>query len=364
MAGSKNSKLVAEAAGDPKVRTVAASAAVAAGGALAVGKLVRDRMVERAESRRLRRYRLQPGEGAAEGVRRIARGQIDLAVERLESADGDGLDEAIHEARKGFKRLRALVRLARDGLGDEIYRHENETFRDAGRALSGVRDARVMVDTLEDLTSRYGDEIPAGGFAGLHDALTAEAQAAHEQVNNDAAAVRRVLVTLQAARARVESWPLPEDAGLQPLAPGFERIYRRGRRAQRAAAEEASTEALHELRKRAKDLWHAAQLMRPARPKRLKKLGRRAHQLSDLLGDDHDLAVLSDYVKHHPQCFEDRHDQAALVAVIERRRELLQGEALSLGSSLYKQSPKKFTRSLSRRWRKRVGKPRQLAAAV
>ena len=47
----------------------------------------------------------------------------------------------------------------------------------------------------------------------------------------------------------------------------FERIYRRGRRAQRSAADEASTEAIHELRKRAKDLWHAAQVLRPVGPK-------------------------------------------------------------------------------------------------
>lgn len=85
-------------------------------------------------------------------MRRIARGQIDLAVELLESADGCELDEAIHESRKAFKRVRALVCLARDALGDETYRRENETFRDAGRALASVRDARVMVDTLEDLT--------------------------------------------------------------------------------------------------------------------------------------------------------------------------------------------------------------------
>src|ERR671931_531641 len=109
MAGSKNSKVLADAARDPTVRT-AASAAVAAG-------------------------------GAAEGVRRIARGQIDLAVELLESADGGELDEAIHESRKAFKRLRALVRLARDPLGDEAYRRENETFRDAPRAPRPRRPA-------------------------------------------------------------------------------------------------------------------------------------------------------------------------------------------------------------------------------
>ena len=102
MASSKNSNVVAGAARDPKVRAAVASAAVAVGGAVAAGKLVRGRIVERSESRRRRSYRLQPDQPASEEVRRIARGQIDLAVELLENADAGELDEAIHESRKAF----------------------------------------------------------------------------------------------------------------------------------------------------------------------------------------------------------------------------------------------------------------------
>ena len=61
-----------------------------------------------------------------------------------------------------------------------------------------------------------------------------------------------------------------------------------------ASRKDTTTEALHELRKRAKDLWHAAQVVRPIAPKRMKKLARRAHRLSDLAGEDNDLAVLYD----------------------------------------------------------------------
>ena len=337
---------MADAARDPKVRTAVASATVAAGGAVAMGKLVRDRFVERSESRRRRSYRLQPDEPAVEGVRRIARGQIDLAVEQLESADGGELDEAIHESRKAFKRVRALVRLARDGLGDETYRRENTTLRDAGRALSSIRDARVMIDTLEDLTTRYGNEIPDGGFGGLHVALRAEAGAAREQLENDADAVQDVLGTLRAARARVESWPLPDSKDLRFLAPGFERIYRRGRRAQRAAADEASTEAMHELRKRAKDLWHAGQVLRPASPKTMKKLARRAHNLADMTGEDHDLAVLLDRARERPHALQPG-ELELLDALVARRRAALQQDALTLARRLYGRKPRKLARRIA-----------------
>ncbi len=342
MAGSRNGNAVGDAVRDPKVRV----AALAAGGAVAAGKLVRDRFVERSESRRRRMYRLQPDESAIEGVRRIARGQIDLAVEQLENTDDGELDKAIHESRKAFKRIRALVRLARDGLDDETYRRENETFRDAGRALSSIRDARVMIDTLEDLTTRYTDETPDGSFGGLRAALRAEAQDAREQLKNDAAAVQDVLGTLRAARARVESWPLPEDGDPGFLAPGFERIYRRGRRAQRAAADGASTEALHELRKRAKDLWHATQVLRPAGSKPMKKLGRRAHSLSDVAGEDHDLAVLLEGARGRAHTLRPG-ELALLDALVARRRAALQQDALARGRRVYGRKPRKLARRIT-----------------
>jgi CHAD domain-containing protein len=239
-----------------------------------------------------------------------------------------------------------VVRLARDGLGEETYRRENETFREAGRALSGVRDARVMVDTLEDLTARYGDEIPDGAFGGLHDALRAEAQAAHARIENDPAAVRDVVAKLTAARARVESWPLPDSEDARFLAPGFERIYRRGRRAQRTAADDVSAETMHELRKRAKDLWHAAQVLRPAAPKPMNKLARRAHKLSDLAGEDHDLAVLLDGARERAHTLQPG-ELALLEALIARRREALQKDALARARRVYGRKPRKLARRIA-----------------
>jgi hypothetical protein len=43
-----------------------------------------------------------------------------------------------------------------------------------------------------------------------------------------------------------------------------------------------------------------------ASPKKMKKLARRTHKRSDLLGDDHDLAELRNYMATHRQCFDGR----------------------------------------------------------
>ena len=78
-----------------KTPTIPALAAgvVASGGALAAGKLVHDRGAERAQRRRTR-YRLRPDEGASEGIRRVARGQLELASNRLRDSGRDASLEA------------------------------------------------------------------------------------------------------------------------------------------------------------------------------------------------------------------------------------------------------------------------------
>ncbi len=164
---------------------------------------------------------------------------------------------------------------------------------------------------------------------------------------------RRRSQELGRARTRTAWWSLDAD-GFAALKPGLRRIYRRGRRRIRAAAADPTTENLHEARKRVKDLWHATQIVRPAYPKRLKALSRRAHDLADLLGDDHDLAVLRDYVDAHPQCFDDESDKRALLAVLDRRREALQRDALALGRKLYADKPGRFVDRIERGWRKRA----------
>jgi CHAD domain-containing protein len=150
---------------------------------------------------------------------------------------------------------------------------------------------------------------------------------------------------LAAARRRVAGWPIDDDGGLELLEPGFERIYRRGRRALKAARNDPDTEQRHELRKRAKDLWHAAQILRPAAPKPMRKLARRAHALSDLAGDDHDLAVLRAAARERHATLA-RGELALLEGLIARRRGRLQRKALSRARRVYARKPRKLARVL------------------
>lgn len=339
----RNQKLAVspeEATNGSAVRGVAASAARGATGGPAANKMARDQRSGRSD--RARRYRLYRQETPAQGLGRVARGQLDSAIELLERREGDDPVESIHEARKSLKRLRALLRVSRNLIGDETYRRENTILRDVGRELSGARDAQVLVETLDGLISHFVDELGDEPFSRFRQALLAEADAASE-AKQDEAAASGAAATLTTVRTRVAMWELPQDGGPESLARGSKRIYRRGRRALNAAEKHHDGEHMHELRKRAKDLWHTTQLLREVGPKPLKKMRRRAHRLSDLLGDDHDLLVLKERATCSPGLFRpDEHE--VLDALIERRRGALQEDALACANRVYSRRPRSLRR--------------------
>ncbi len=143
---------------------------------------------------------------------------------------------------------------------------------------------------------------------------------------------------------RTASWPIDRN-DLDVLAPGLRRIYRRGRKALGAIDEQPGDEAMHELRKRAKDLWYASQILEPADPKKTKKMAKRAHKLSDLIGEEHDLAVLQQTAERHSEHLGEA-ERGVLRELIERRRAELQRRARARAERLYRRKPRAAVRRI------------------
>jgi CHAD domain-containing protein len=293
-----------------------------------------------------RAYRLDPGVPVPDEVRRVARGRIDHAIDELRGTSDSTRAEAVHEARKDMKKLRALLRLVRDELGDDVYRRENDCFRETARRLSGIRDAEVMLATLSELERIYG-ELPGAG-SRLRPALVANRfrlSGASLRPASEAA-----IETLTAARERIDAWPLHSD-GFDAFEAGVRRSYRRGRREFRAVQELPTAQHMHEWRKRVKDLWYHVTLLQDAWRPVLKALADEAHELSERLGDEHDVSVLREWAHAHATSLNggDPLLRGFDAIVADRRREL-QGEAFGYAARLYADKPRMFADKLDGWW--------------
>ena len=95
------------------------------------------------------------------------RKEIDAALGELTGDHRGARDEAVHEARKSLKKVRAVLRLVRPVVGEKGYRRENTCFRDAGRPLSVARDAQILVQTVEQLIGQVANEETDRPFAAM-----------------------------------------------------------------------------------------------------------------------------------------------------------------------------------------------------
>jgi len=292
---------------------------------------------------------LQHDETIPQGVRRIVRGCIDDALERLAGHGGVVSDAAVHEARKRFKEIRGVLRLVRGELGRRVFRRETRVFRDAARPLSAVRDAAVLVDSLDRLIEQSAGRVTPDQLALLRQTLVERQRAARGQVMTGDRSVSDVVRRLEQAKTRVGRWPL-RRRGWSAIEDGLRTVYAQGRRAMRDARAGVSDEALHEWRKRAKDLRYALELLQSMGPKTVARLAERAHRLTDLLGDDHDLAVLRT-IARDASAGRAGDEYALLAPLIAERREALQHDAIALGDTLYEERPRDFVRRVQGYWK-------------
>ncbi len=298
-------------------------------------------------------YRLSFEASLPDSIETTAREELGGATTLLRDRFDDDPVEAVHEARKSLKKTRALLRLVRPGLGGRVYRRENGALRDAGRLISGARDADVLVETVERLAERYVGRIPAADFDGLRDHLRAASIAS--QAGSAGGGRIDAVDMLDAVVRRIDDWPL-ERCHRKTLAAGMERAYERGREAFAAADADPTIERLHDWRKRVKDLWYHQRLVSPAWPEVLDAQAEEAHSLSEILGDDHDLAVLALLFEG-----EDRPpvplDPAPLLELVAEWRAELLASARHLGRLVYAERPAAFARR-NRRYLKQAGDER------
>lgn len=308
-------------------------------------------------------YKFGPDEPVQQAIIRCAAEQLDKAVSELcETAKQDPVD-AVHAARKAIKKQRSLLRLARGAMPQQQRRQENARLREVARRLSDVRDADVMIAATEKLSERFAGQLPAATWETIQSRLSADRTPAHDWADGP------VVEELSSARGRVGNWQL-STGGWQAFGPGLVRSYRRGRKAFARARAGGETDDLHAWRKRVKDLWYDERLLAPTCGATVAGHVKELDRLSDLLGDDHDLALLRDKLAQGNTA--GAVDLDAVLKLIDHRRAELQAEASHVGKRVYAEKPKAFQRRMRRAWKSgralarapQDQHPAQLAAAT
>lgn len=289
-------------------------------------------------------------ESVPHAVRRIILVLLDGAMDDLQPSDDAGIDLGVHATRKKVKRIRAVLRLVRGSIGPTIYRTEDVSLRDTTRTISDMRDAAVLIETLDRVCGQHADAIDPDTLEHTRTWLMARYDririAAGPQVRTEA--VR----DLDEIRTRFAAYPMQEliTDDFDAVVPGLRRTYRRGRRDHRRSMADPTVHELHEWRKAVKYLRYQMETLETIEPDRIGAIARDLDELGELLGDDHDLAVLADAVRSDPASIPDGAVGHVILPLIEVDRSRLHQQALRIGHTRFAERSRDFEARIAGYW--------------
>ncbi len=269
-------------------------------------------------------YAFDPDDATLQvSLRRIARAELDQAISRFSQVDQP---QAVHDIRKHLKKVRALLRLVRSGLADQP--EENAALRGIGLALATRRDAAVRLTCFHRL---FPD--PPKALLPLHDRLAADSHPV-------ASLPPDLTDALRAIRKRARHWSLDgKDKAI--LTQGLSDTRRKALDAAKAArAKPGSEPHFHDWRKQVQQHWFQARLFAPCWPDLFKPIVDSADRLGDILGNHHDLSVLSDHVASLPDALVSDLARSMLGARLTDAKTRIEAEAFPLGGRLFAGEPR------------------------
>jgi CHAD domain-containing protein len=289
-------------------------------------------------------YRFKLQEPVAEGVRRIALEQIEMAEAKL--AAKENTPALIHDARRCLKRLRALLRLIRPALDDDAYRREAERLSAIGKLLAQARDAHVMRQTLIKLQNRP-QALPKGVVASLQRLLVADPAPGGRRQASDGR--RQALVRLKQAK-KLFTGKAVQGVQFEHLVEGLERAYDAARKRFRKAYRKSSDEAFHAWRKTVQLHWRHMLLLSRGWPEAFSARAGEAKELSRLLGEDHDYSMLLALVESRGAKVLAPNDCARLTTLCRSCQSELRVQARPRGARLFAETPDNLTERIMRYW--------------
>lgn len=257
---------------------------------------------------------------------RLARKELNRALRALATSRPDS--DAIHQARKSVKMVRALLRLI--GYHGKTKPAHIEQLRLAAHRLAGLRDADAIFATLELLQSESPGVLTATTLRLPRLALEARRQDARARAGRAITGARTALASLaEQLPDRVEG-----PRRVRELHAGVAKGYRRAWKAMRGLSPDSSVTRFHRWRRRVKEHWYHIRLIQDLDADAKVRAGK-LKKLETLLGEAHNLALLRAVILAGPERFGDGRTRALLLGCIDQSQFARRTQALATGHRLF-----------------------------
>jgi len=272
--------------------------------------------------------------------RHIILDQLDDAISELTIVPSS--DRKIHEARKRFKETRAVLRLFQT-MADSHFVATNCALRDAGRAISALRDQEARSETLKLLEPSLASVLSTHQQNRLQAMLSVPLACTEEKK-----AIKHTLALIVPLRDELHEWKCSHGSWCD-VAAGLKKNYRKNRRLLKNLDSDSNDENWHEWRKTVKNHWYHTKLLIRLWPGEMKARRDELKTLSNWLGDDHDLAMLTLWC-HCNNTAIDEEILSVLLPTIHALHQNLRRQSLSLGTRLFAEKTHLYLKRMQSYW--------------
>jgi CHAD domain-containing protein len=195
----------------------------------------------------------------------------------------------VHDIRVNMKRARAILKLLRASPDAWYYKRENAALRDISALFSHSREADVLKKTLKNLSKKYPDTFNNTAIAWLTEVSK------HVISPPDSRSVRLELAAEAGDRLRRAWYRLGflnlRTIDREVLLDGLWNSFLRADNEYHKALKTKTPEAIHEFRKRVKDLLYQVRFFADYNPGHFEKMHAELNTLGSTLGKCNDLSV-------------------------------------------------------------------------
>ncbi len=296
-------------------------------------------------------FRIDPNKPFDDEIRRAGLELIEEAITSLRDQPS-GRHEAVHDARKRFKRLRALYRLVARAAPD-FSKEENARFRDIARSLAFAREATALVETVEYLETFAASTTQGKALRSIATVLRKRRDHTIEHEAGLDEAIAAAIAGCEEARKKLKAVSLPDELKdvTRLVKTAWAKQRKRARKALADCHEQADVEHFHELRKAGQAYWMHLGLLRRLWPSAMRAKRADTKRLVDILGHEHDLSVLAAFADREPERFGNGERLALLLDAIIQRQQALRGDGLELANEVFSESARTESRIVGLLWR-------------
>jgi CHAD domain-containing protein len=277
---------------------------------------------------------------------------IDSSLSEIKQRKIDD-DILIHTLRKRVKFLRTILKLVRNGIGEQFYKKNNFILRDLNRRSALLRNFSALIIICSESIKDDTDELHP--LKILLSRLQSDFNAIKGSIDYSSL-YHQQEVTLNRFRTNLHKSKLVK-LRFASIKNGLERIYSDASGLLTISKKSPNESNLHEWRKSVKDLYHCISVLSPIKAKIYDRYAIELKQLSDLLGELHDYFELQHYV--------DSTDKAdinleLINAHIDRSKSALRKKSFRLGKKLFKEKPGTFSSRFKKYYSSYKKKPKKI----